>query len=101
MKRIKEFLKKAADAVVRAYSWITGFGADKYMHVIAGALITLFFAFSEVVAPFAWLAGMTAGAIKEFVDWSRFRKPDMYDFLATTVGAFVTQLFLWTYLIIW
>lgn len=101
MKRIKEILKKVADAVVRAYSWITGFGADKYLHFIAGALVTMIFAFSEVAAPFAWLAGMAAGAIKEFVDWARFRKPDMRDFLATTFGAFVTQLFLWTYLIIW
>ena len=75
--------------------------ADKYLHFIAGALVTMIFAFSEVAAPFAWLAGMAAGAIKEFVDWMRFRKPDMRDFLATTVGAFVTQLFLWTYLIIW
>ena len=40
MKRIIEFLKKTADAVVRAYSWITGFGADKYMHVIAGMAVT-------------------------------------------------------------
>ena len=80
---------------------IAAIAADKYLHFIAGALVTMIFAFSEVAAPFAWLAGMTAGAIKEFVDWIRFRKPDMYDFLATTVGAFVTQLFLWAYLIIW
>lgn len=98
---MKEFLKKAADVIIRAYVWITGLAADKYLHFIAGSLITMFFAFSEVAAPFAWLAGMTAGAIKEFVDWKRFRKPDMYDFFATTVGAFVAQLFLWVYLVVW
>ena len=101
MKRIIELLKKAADAVVRAYSWITGFGADKYMHVIAGMAVTAAFALVPYCAPVAFTAGVLVGAGKEYVDMLRGGAYDKADLAASVVGAVAMQLCLWLYLITW
>ena len=101
MEKIKAFFKKVGLWFATLYVWFTSFGADKYMHFIAGVLITLLFALPKVLAPYAWIAGVAAGAVKEFVDSRYGGQPEAYDFLATSLGALATQIFLWAYLIIW
>lgn len=101
MERLKAFLEKVQSAFRAAYSWITGFGADKYMHVIAGMTATAAFALVPYCAPVAFTAGVLVGAGKEYVDMLRGKAYDKADLAATAVGAVAMQLFLWLYLITW
>lgn len=101
MERLKAFLGKVQSAFKAAYSWITGFGADKYMHVIAGMAVTAAFALVPYCAPVAFTAGVLVGAGKEYVDMLRGGAYDKADLAATAVGAVAMQLCLWLYLITW
>lgn len=101
MERLKAFLEKVQSAFRAAYSWITGFGADKYMHVIAGMTVTAAFALVPYCAPVAFTAGVLVGAGKEYVDMLRGGAYDKADLAATAVGAVAMQLCLWLYLITW
>lgn len=101
MEKIKAFFKKIGLRFASLYVRLTSFGADKYMHFIAGVLITLVFALPKVLAPYAWIVGIAAGATKEFIDSRCGGQPEAYDFLATSLGALATQICLWAYLIIW
>lgn len=101
MERLKAFFGKVRSAFKAAYSWITGFGADKYMHVIAGMAVTAAFALVPHCAPVAFTAGVLVGAGKEYVDMLRGGAYDKADLAATTVGAVAMQLCLWLYLITW
>ena len=100
MERLKAFLGKVQSAFRAAYSWITGFGADKYMHVIAGMAVTAAFALVPYCAPFSFTAGVLVGAGKEYVDMLRGGKFDEADLLATIVGATLAQVCIWLYLLI-
>lgn len=100
MERLKAFLRKALSAFGAAYSWVTGFGADKYMHFIAGIAVTAAFALVPHFAPFAFTAGVLAGAGKECIDLLRGGRFDEADLLATVVGAALAQVCIWLYLII-
>lgn len=101
MERLKAFLEKVQSAFRAAYSWITGFAADKYMHVIAGMTVTAAFALVPYCAPVAFTTGVLVGAGKEYVDMLRGGAYDKADLAATAVGAVAMQLCLWLYLITW
>ncbi len=100
MERLRSLLRKALSAFRAAYSWITGFGADKYMHFIAGIAVTAAFALIPHCAPFAFTAGVLAGAGKEFIDRLRGGRFDEADLYATVAGAAFTQVCIWLYLLI-
>ena len=78
-----------------------GIPKDKLLHFIAGALIVALCAFVKGLAPYAWVAGVVAGALKEFYDSRGNGSVELLDFAATTAGALTMQMAVWFYLIIW
>lgn len=74
---------------------------DKLLHFIAGALIVALCAFVKGFAPYAWVAGVVAGMLKEFYDSRGNGSVEVLDFAATTAGALTMQMAVWFYLIIW
>lgn len=78
-----------------------GIPQDKLLHFIAGALIVALCAFVKGFAPYAWVAGVVAGALKEFYDSRSNGSVEVLDFAATTAGALAMQMAVWLYLIIW
>ena len=89
----------------RIFAKITGFlgstPQDKLLHFIAGALIVALCAFVKGFAPYAWVAGVVAGMLKEFFDSRGNGSVEALDFAATTAGALTMQMAVWFYLIIW
>lgn len=89
----------------RIFAKITGFMGsipqDKLLHFIAGALIVALCAFIKGFAPYAWVAGVVAGMLKEFYDSRGNGSVEVLDFAATTAGALAMQLAIWFYLVIW
>lgn len=89
----------------RIFAKISGFlggiQQDKLLHFIAGALIVALCAFVKGLAPYAWAAGVVAGALKEFYDSRGNGSVELLDFAATTAGALAMQMAVWFYLIIW
>lgn len=87
------------------FAKITGFlgsiPQDKLLHFIAGALIVALCAFVKGFAPYAWVAGVVAGMLKEFFDSRGNGSVEVLDFAATTAGALAMQMAVWFYLIIW
>lgn len=98
--KIKSFLKKVWAVLITTYKWITGFGADKYIHFIAGVVITAAVAFVPHFAPFAFTAGVVAGVVKECIDYLREKGFDETDLFATILGSALAQICIWIYLII-
>ena len=74
---------------------------DKLLHFMAGALIVALCAFVKGFAPYAWVAGVIAGMLKEFYDSRGNGSVEVLDFAATTAGALTMQMAVWFYLIIW
>lgn len=74
---------------------------DKLLHFIAGALIVALCSFIKGFAPYAWVAGVVAGMLKEFYDSRGNGSVEVLDFAATTAGALTMQMAVWLYLIIW
>lgn len=74
---------------------------DKLLHFIAGALIVALCSFIKGFAPYAWVAGVVAGMLKEFYDSRDNGSVEVLDFAATTAGALAMQMAVWLYLIIW
>lgn len=85
----------------KIWAWITGFGADKYMHYIAGGLITGVLAIVPCAAFWAFGFGFLGGLLKEVVDWLRGGAFDWKDMVATFAGALSVQGCVWLYLLIW
>ena len=89
----------------KIFSKITGLlgsiPQDKLLHFIAGALIVALCAFIKGFAPYAWVAGVVAGMLKEFFDSRGNGSVELLDFAATTAGALTMQLAVWFYMIIW
>lgn len=89
----------------RIFAKITGalgsIPQDKLLHFIAGALIVALCSFIKGFAPYAWVAGVVAGMIKEFFDSRGNGSVEVLDFAATTAGALAMQMAVWFYLIIW
>lgn len=83
-------------------TWLLGsIPHDKLLHFITGALIVALCAFVKGLAPYAWAAGVVAGALKEFYDSRGNGSVELLDFAATTAGALAMQMAVWFYLIIW
>lgn len=78
-----------------------GIPKDKLLHFIAGALIVALCASVKVFAPYAWVAGVIAGMLKEFYDSRGNGSIEILDFAATAAGALAMQSAVWFYLIIW
>nr|DAO69070.1 MAG TPA: putative periplasmic lipoprotein [Caudoviricetes sp.] len=74
---------------------------DKLLHFIAGALIVALCSFIKGFAPYACVAGVVAGMLKEFYDSRGNGSVEVLDFAATTAGALAMQMAVWLYLIIW
>lgn len=74
---------------------------DKLLHFIAGALIVALCSFIKGFAPYAWVAGVVAGMLKECFDSRDNGSVEVLDFAATTAGALAMQMAVWLYLIIW
>ncbi len=74
---------------------------DKLLHFIAGALIVALCASVKGLAPYAWVAGVVAGMLKEFYDSRGNGSVEVLDFTATTAGALTMQIAIWFYLVIW
>lgn len=74
---------------------------DKLLHFIAGALIVALCSFIKGFAPYAWVAGVVAGMLKEVYDSRNNGSVEVLDFAATTAGALAMQMAVWLYLIIW
>ena len=89
------------EGVKRLWAWLTGFGADKYMHFICGGAVVGIVALWGLVAPYAWLFGVVAGLVKEVVDYCRCKVFDLLDWTATALGALAVQGFVWLYLVMW
>lgn len=89
----------------RIFAKITGalgsIPQDKLLHFIAGALIVALCSFIKGFAPYAWVAGVVAGMLKEFFDSRGNGSVEVLDFAATTAGALAMQMAVWFYLIIW
>lgn len=89
----------------RIFAKITGalgsIPQDKLLHFIAGALIVALCASVKGFAPYAWVAGVVAGMLKEFFDSRGNGSVEVLDFAATTAGALTMQMAVWFYLIIW
>lgn len=74
---------------------------DKLLHFIAGALIVALCASVKGFAPYACVAGVVAGMLKEFYDSRGNGSVEVLDFAATTAGSLAMQMAVWFYLIIW
>lgn len=98
--KIKDFLKKVWAVLTAIYKWITGFGADKYIHFIAGIAITAAVAFIPYFAPFAFTVGVVTGIVKEYIDHLCGKGFDEADLFATILGSAWAQICIWIYLII-
>lgn len=89
----------------KIFAKITGFlgsiPQDKMLHFIAGALIVALCASIKAFAPYAWVAGVIAGMLKEFYDSRGNGSVEFLDFAATTAGALTMQIAIWFYLVIW
>lgn len=89
----------------RIFAKITGalgsIPQDKLLHFIAGALIVALCAFIKGFAPYALVAGVFAGVLKEFYESRGNGSVEALDFAATMAGAVVMQIAVWLYLIIW
>lgn len=101
MEKIKQFFKKIYGYFLQFVVLLSEIDKDKYMHFIAGVVITGCMAFFPKIAPFGWLAGVLAGAVKECIDQSRGGVWDGEDFIATLAGSLVCQIFIWIYLLVW
>ena len=75
----------------RLWAWLTGFGADKYMHFICGGAVVCIVALWGLVAPYAWLFGVVAGLVKEVVDYCPCQVVGLLDWTATALGALAGQ----------
>lgn len=87
--------------ITKITGFLGGIPQDKLLHFIAGALIVALCAFVKGLAPYAWAAGVVAGALKEFYDSRGNGSVELLDFAATTAGALAMQMAVWFYLIIW
>lgn len=84
------------------FEWLAACGTDKWLHFIAGGLITALVALVPCLAPYAVLFGIAAGALKECCDrlfgWGT---AEIADLAFTVAGALVAQGFVWLYLVIY
>lgn len=87
--------------ISRVLAFLSRIPQDKLLHFIAGALIVALCASVKGFAPYAWVAGVVAGMLKEFYDSRGNGSVEVLDFAATTAGALTIQMAVWFYLVIW
>lgn len=87
--------------ISRAFAFLSRIPQDKLLHFIAGALIVALCASAKAFSPYAWVAGVIAGALKEFFDSRSNGSVEVLDFAATTAGSLAMQIAIWSYLVIW
>lgn len=70
--------------------------ADKALHFIAGLLVAAIVAIIiPSISSFAFVVAYAVGLAKEVFDLVKYGNLDWRDLLATSLGGFVTQLFIW------
>lgn len=69
-----------------------GIGIDKYLHFIAGIIISAFFAI-VLTMPVCIVPTIVAAFAKELFDGFRYGVFDWWDFTATVLGGAVIQVF--------
>lgn len=73
--------------VKKINEWLDGVGVDKYLHVLAGLIITQL-AIALFGEPWiGFIIGVVAGVLKETVDENAGGSFDLYDLLATVIGS--------------
>ena len=83
-------MRKIWDKIV---AWILSVPADKRLHFVCGIIIAAFFAIALGMKFCFWPVIFVAFG-KEFFDiWTGGQKFDVWDFVATLLGALVPQLF--------
>jgi hypothetical protein len=74
-------------------AWVLSIPADKRLHFVCGLIIAAFFAIALGMKFCLWPIIFVAFG-KEFFDmWTGGQKFDVWDFVATLLGALVPQLF--------
>ncbi len=74
-------------------AWVLSIPADKQLHFVCGLIIAAFFAIALGMKFCFWPVIFVAFG-KEFFDmWTSDQKFDVWDFVATLLGALVPQLF--------
>lgn len=86
---MKEFLKKLWEKFV---NWILSIPQDKRLHFVAGIIIAAFFAIA-VEEPLCFFPVIFFAVGKEMLDVFFGGKFDVWDMVATLVGALIPQLF--------
>lgn len=102
MDKFKEFFRTVGEWLVKPLTWLGSRSADKWLHFIAGGLITALAALFPCLAPYAVLFGIAAGALKECCDrlfgWGT---AEVSDLAFTVAGSIVAQGFVWLYIVIY
>lgn len=73
-------------------NWLANIGYDKYLHFIAGLLITQIGAALLGSIIIGFIIAVVVGIIKEIMDKYLGGDCNVYDFLATAIGAIVGTL---------
>ncbi len=82
-------------------NWLDKIPQDKLLHFIAGGIITAVFALIKPIAPFACVFGILAGIVKELYDEKNGGVCDVWDFIATSIGAIALQVGVWIIILLW
>ena len=91
MKKVYQFFQKIN-------VWLASFGADRYLHLIVGAIISIIVCLlmkglegGSVLSctGMAMMITVTIGVMKEVLDQSYESKSDLLDILFTTIGGLV------------
>lgn len=87
-------MKKIITSIRKAETWLAHFGADRYLHLLAGLIITFIVALL-VKAP-VWEAGLIGlgitvivGWLKEIADSITGELGDVVDWLFTVIGGVI------------
>lgn len=75
-------------------TFMASFGADKYLHFIAGLIISAFFAI-VLDMPICIVPTIVAAFAKELFDGMGLGVADWRDFTATILGGLIIQLFVY------
>lgn len=88
---MKKVLTKALESYRKAAGWLAGFGADRWMHLVAGLLIA--YVVGRIADGPLWsaalagvLAAFVVGFFKEIADSFTGSRGDLVDIVLTTTG---------------
>lgn len=94
-------MKRMIELLQAVRQWLDSIQQDKLLHFIVGAMITVVFALIKPFAPYAFTCGIIAGILKEWYDGGNGGQKEFADFIATSIGALVAQIFVWLQLLCW